>query len=794
MISIEIFSFFGKIVTNATDAEKDIKGVTNTAKDSEGKMTKTFANIGKAVITAFSVKAIVDFCKKLIESSANIQAMEAQFDQVFKSDNAQAVEGIAKQVDDLGIHADRLTVSWNKFGGQVKGAGMDGQQALDAVDKATRLAADSAAFYDTSLENASGSIASFMKGNFEAGDAIGVFTNAKQMDVKSNEMYGKSWADLTESERQWLLLDTVEKTYEMNGAMGQATRESGAYENTMGNLKATFERFYSVVGAPVLDGFLVVVGKVTDGVMWLTEKVQTLDWSRFQQGYDAAVEYLQPVIDTAQRLGDTVLGIWENTLRPFIADFVEMLKELYEENKDKIDLVIELFNAFASFLEDRIFPLIVGWYELVRDNFDKIKNTIRSVLDVISGIIKVFIGIFTADWETMKEGLIEIWNGLWTGIYNIVSGAWKILSGAFDIVWDAIEGWFDDLVADGTGWGGNLVLGLWNGISSLAGWIKDKVYGFVEGIGKTITEFFGIESPSKLMALYGRYIDEGLAKGIDDNASKPTSSMNSVAEAISNALKKVSDFVTNTSNIIQKEFELWKLQNEELQGSSQELEMQLAAQQEQLGLLTEQIRITETALADIVAQYGESSDQALNYKNQLLDLQIEQAKLTGSIDDTTQALNGMAQIQARISSYDNLSESEKMSNRSQGKKEKDNYYGTFKDDIDAISKRQGVDLGVAQEMHRENLISGIPKYANGTNYHPGGLAWVGDDDKELVSLPRGTQVFNEQQLGNLINQRPVELHLHIGNYIGDDYSLKKLGQKIRQIIMDENERLGVNPI
>ena len=47
------------------------------------------------------------------------------------------------------------------------------------------------------------------------------------MDVASNEMYGKSWADLTESERQWLLLDTVEKTYEMNGAMGQATREAG---------------------------------------------------------------------------------------------------------------------------------------------------------------------------------------------------------------------------------------------------------------------------------------------------------------------------------------------------------------------------------------------------------------------------------------------------------------------------------------------------------------------------------------------------------------------------------------
>ena len=56
----------------------------------------------------------------------------------------------------------------------------------------------------------------------------------------------------------------------------------------MGNLKATFERFYSVVGAPVLEKFLVVVGKVTEGVMWLTDKVKTLDWSKFTEGGEKA--------------------------------------------------------------------------------------------------------------------------------------------------------------------------------------------------------------------------------------------------------------------------------------------------------------------------------------------------------------------------------------------------------------------------------------------------------------------------------------------------------------------------
>ncbi|GGA64993.1 phage tail tape measure protein [Pelagibacterium lentulum] len=44
------------------------------------------------------------------------------------------------------------------------------------------------------------------------------------------------------------------------------------------------------------------------------------------------------------------------------------------------------------------------------------------------------------------------------------------------------------------------------------------------------------------------------------------------------------------------------------------------------------------------------------------------------------------------------------------------------------------------------FLSGIfPGFANGTNYAPGGLAWVGERGPELVNLPRGSQVIPHQQ-------------------------------------------------
>lgn len=42
----------------------------------------------------------------------------------------------------------------------------------------------------------------------------------------------------------------------------------------------------------------------------------------------------------------------------------------------------------------------------------------------------------------------------------------------------------------------------------------------------------------------------------------------------------------------------------------------------------------------------------------------------------------------------------------------------------------------------------IPGFATGTNYAPGGLAWVGERGPELVNLPRGSQVIPNHKLGD----------------------------------------------
>ena len=89
--------------------------------------------------------------------------------------------------------------------------------------------------------------------------------------------------------------------------------------------------------------------------------------------------------------------------------------------------------------------------------------------------------------------------------------------------------------------GGDLVRGLWNGITSLAGWLWDKVSGWIGGIWDGITSFFGINSPSKEMAWIGDMLTRGLAGGITSTGHRAIEAAETVA---SDTLEAMSDLAT----------------------------------------------------------------------------------------------------------------------------------------------------------------------------------------------------------------------------------------------------------
>lgn len=72
-------------------------------------------------------------------------------------------------------------------------------------------------------------------------------------------------------------------------------------------------------------------------------------------------------------------------------------------------------------------------------------------------------------------------------------------------------------------------------------------------------------------------------------------------------------------------------------------------------------------------------------------------------------------------------------------------------------------IGVFGSKIAGNINKSVPGYATGTNFHPGGLAMVGERGPELVSMPHGSRVFtNRESMGMMAGSQPVVVQVVAG--------------------------------
>lgn len=93
--------------------------------------------------------------------------------------------------------------------------------------------------------------------------------------------------------------------------------------------------------------------------------------------------------------------------------------------------------------------------------------------------------------------------------------------------------------------GHDVVEGLWNGIQAAAGWLGEKISGFVGGIIDGFTSAFQIGSPSRVMAdKVGRWIAPGIAEGITGNLRPLRAAMGEVKDSLTQQLSGVQGRLT----------------------------------------------------------------------------------------------------------------------------------------------------------------------------------------------------------------------------------------------------------
>lgn len=116
---------------------------------------------------------------------------------------------------------------------------------------------------------------------------------------------------------------------------------------------------------------------------------------------------------------------------------------------------------------------------------------------------------------------------------------WDKVKNFFGMALDWLRNLFSKFVEVGK----NLVKGLWEGITGAAKAVGDGIKNLCTGLVNRVKSFFGIHSPSTVMAQLGEYMSLGFANGIADSGNAVDRSMNDVMRSALSAAQMSADMI-----------------------------------------------------------------------------------------------------------------------------------------------------------------------------------------------------------------------------------------------------------
>lgn len=384
----------------------------------------------------------------------------------------------------------------------------------------------------------------------------------------------------TEQERQALITktlnglysDAAEKYREVNGDIIDAQKATASLNSAMAELGAIAEPivtklkqlaaellqqitpFVELIGNGLVgaltgaegaaqqftDGLL---GMVTFAIQKLTEMLPTFINFAFQMianiatGIAQALPTLVPslvqlVADIVQVLIDNipllidaalqlVTGLAQgiiNAIPVLVAALPTLITSLVDGLLSSIPQII---NGIITALLENI-PLIIQagidlLVALIQALPQIITTIVQAIPQIISGIVNALVQNIPQIIQAGVQLFVALIQNLPTIIAEIVKAVPQIVSG--------IVSAFGSLVGEMVKAGANLLHGLWEGISSAAGWLWEKVSGWASSLVDGIKNFFGIHSPSTVFAEIGTNMGEGVGVGFGESMNGVSADM-----------------------------------------------------------------------------------------------------------------------------------------------------------------------------------------------------------------------------------------------------------------------------
>ena len=465
----------------------------------------------------------------------------------------QYADSIKKTAEDAyknaGLSQQEFLQGANKMGSLFQGAGFSVQQSMQMSSESMQRAADIASIMGISTTDALEAVTGMAKGNVTMMDNLGVAMNDTTLNAYALEKgLGKTTQQMSIQEKVGLAQQLfMEKTAKY---AGNYAKENETLSGSLNTTKKAFDNLLTGQGDvnDFIDSLLntieiavpqitKILPKIVDGLgAVLTALVPALQQALptlVPALIKAATDLIQALVNAMPTVVSVLLQALPMLINAFIQLFLAIVKALPQIVTTIANAMPTIITALVEGLTnpEALQALILGAVELLLALVRAIPIIIPALIDAIPIILKNLIATLTSTTfiKQMMNAGVQMLQATISGIASMAGSIGKAAWNIIKIIGETLAP--SNLIRIGS----DVIKGIWDGISQMGNWLKDKVVNFVKDkIPGPIKSALGIHSPSKVAAGLGMEVPAGLAQGIYKKAGLVTRAVTGMAnEAIS---------------------------------------------------------------------------------------------------------------------------------------------------------------------------------------------------------------------------------------------------------------------
>lgn len=486
-VVIDVILEDGSVTKGVANIDKQLNSVNGSA----GKMSGVLRTVTNAAAIAAKALGAVALTAAGIGIQFNASQEQSKVAWTTLLGSASKAEKMLSDINELAKTTQFDTANVDMMAKYMHNAGLEGQALFDELTKVADVSGAFALSADEAKEMArqmsqvrQAGVAYTEDLNILQDRGIPIYKAlSEQLGVNVAEVRKMAGEGKITSDIYTAAFDNIAKSVE-----GSAKSQSQTFSGMLSTIKDNIQ----ILTGTLTEGLF---GQLKSGLSEALSILETFNDALKEGGIGAAFKAVLPpeVFERLQSFVDGIKSTFEKIklvavpilteVGSFIMSQINKLVDFWNNNGSQIMQAVS--NVFEFIKSVMTSPIVLF---LLQTIWGAIKNVIGGALDMIMGVVKIFTGLFTADWSK-----------LWEGIKQLFSGAIDFISGLMTLQFlGGLKTIFMNLLKSGTG----LMQSMWTSIvnffknfgsnvSSTATEMVMKVIGYFKNLFAGATNVFG---------------------------------------------------------------------------------------------------------------------------------------------------------------------------------------------------------------------------------------------------------------------------------------------------------------